>query len=302
MRLRFWKPRSAAPAAMTAEGAAAPADSVRGAAVAAAAQTLSQRRFSKLLVAAVGAAGAGLWPRRPERAEAAYSMGTAPDGGDLVNTHLTVQGNATVQGQVVAPPTTGAVPAFTFAGYTNTGFHGQNYIAWNVAGVQKGYVDALSFVVYTHLLPESNDTRLLGTPDNRWAAVHAGSGTFSSGLNVLSGNVGVGTAAPTAKLDVAGTIKYLSGVSGPVGLVDNDLHTIRSNGAGSQVFTNGWGFPTQGWIFRDEANGVDRVIIRTDGNVGIGTMSPEAALHLGSGALKIGTRVIADANGAFYAP
>ena len=65
---------------------------------------VSQRRFSRLVFAAVGAAGAGLWARRPERAEAAYATGAAPDGGDLINTHLTVQGNLAVQGSRVTLP------------------------------------------------------------------------------------------------------------------------------------------------------------------------------------------------------
>ena len=133
------------------------------------------------------------------------------------------------------------------------------------------------------------------------------------------GNVGIGTQNPTALLSVAGTISYASGASGAVGLVDNDNHAIRSNGLGSQVFANGWGHAAQGWIFRDDANGADRVIITSAGTVGIGTESPAYPLdvagtvrttgvllggdQLMSGALKdsTGTRTNVDAAGCYYA-
>lgn len=133
------------------------------------------------------------------------------------------------------------------------------------------------------------------------------------------GNVGIGTQSPTALLSVAGTISYFSGTAGSVGLVDNDAHAIRSNGLGSQVFANGWGHPAQGWIFRDDANAADRVIITSSGSVGIGTDSPQQPLDVAgtvrctglllggdellSGAIKdsTGQYTRLDAGGAYYA-
>ncbi|MBI3978815.1 MAG: hypothetical protein HY331_11580 [Chloroflexi bacterium] len=53
--------------------------------------------------------------------------------------------------------------------------------------------------------------------------------------------------------------------------------------------------------WRDGAGAVLAVVDKS-GNVGIGIATPETALHLGTGALKIGARVIADANGSYYAP
>jgi parallel beta-helix repeat protein len=62
---------------------------------------LGQRRFLKRLAGtAAGVVGFAAASRvlSPPSAEAAYSPGTAPDGGDLVNTNLWVQGNTTIQG------------------------------------------------------------------------------------------------------------------------------------------------------------------------------------------------------------
>lgn len=126
----------------------------------------------------------------------------------------------------------------------------------------------------------NNDLRIFQQPN-----LHTG-GTVSMIIKD-GGNVGIGTQSPTALLSVAGTISYDSGASGAVGLVDNDAHYIRSNGAGAQVFANNWGIASQGWIFRDDAHGVDRVVIQSAGNVGIGTASPTELLHLQGGSLYI---------------
>ncbi|GEM_PF-1442745 len=136
-----------------------------------------------------------------------------------------------------------------------------------------------------------------------------------------AGNVGIGTSNPTQLLTVGGTISYKSGSSGAVGLVDDDNHAIRSNGVGAQVFANGWGHAAQGWIFRDDFNAVDRVVIQSNGLVGLGTDSPTQLLHLQGGSLYInggsilasgdvttgvgayfaGSKKVADAAGCYYA-
>jgi len=45
----------------------------------------------------------------------------------------------------------------------------------------------------------------------------------------------------------------------------------------------------------------DNTFLALTGNVGIGTTSPTAALHLGGGQIKIGSTVIADGLGSYYA-
>src|SRR4051794_30493653 len=58
---------------------------------------LAHRDFLKKLASA-GAIGAAVSTLMPREARATYSNGNAPGGGDLVDTHLTVQGNLTIKG------------------------------------------------------------------------------------------------------------------------------------------------------------------------------------------------------------
>jgi hypothetical protein len=58
---------------------------------------VAHRDFLKKLATA-GVIGAAASTFMPREARAVYTNGSAPDGGDLVNTHLTVQGNLTVKG------------------------------------------------------------------------------------------------------------------------------------------------------------------------------------------------------------
>ncbi|HEV7427400.1 MAG TPA: glycosyl hydrolase family 28-related protein [Thermoanaerobaculia bacterium] len=58
---------------------------------------LAHRDFLKKLASA-GAIGAAVSTLMPREAQATYSNGIAPGGGDLVDTHLTVQGNLTIKG------------------------------------------------------------------------------------------------------------------------------------------------------------------------------------------------------------
>ncbi|MCL4507977.1 MAG: hypothetical protein M1296_00465 [Chloroflexi bacterium] len=135
-------------------------------------------------------------------------------------------------------------------------------------------------------------------PDG-WSLLFVNGSTSTPVLVATTGGyLGIGTTSPSYPLDVAGDIntranlRYTSGSAGLVGLVDNDNHAIRSNGLGSQVFANNWGIASQGWIFRDEASGTDRVMIQSNGNVGIGTTTPQSQLHLNGGSLLFQSTVV----------
>jgi hypothetical protein len=92
-----------------------------------------------------------------------------------------------------------------------------------------------------------------------------------------SGNVGIGTTSPGAKLsvedsvNVAGNIKTTA-TNGNASLeIENDVqkYALRTVGSTSDSF-----------IIRDSTSAADRLVIDTSGNVGIGTISPSTKLHV----------------------
>ena len=101
-----------------------------------------------------------------------------------------------------------------------------------------------------------------------------------------SGNVGIGTAGPTAKLHVVGDINMING----------DM--IITNGRGI-----GWGAATERITGSQSANSlslftnnVNRLHINIDGNVGIGTTSPAAKLSVNAASNALGFYMAGYAN------
>jgi hypothetical protein len=90
-----------------------------------------------------------------------------------------------------------------------------------------------------------------------------------------SGNVGIGTTTPTEKLDVSGYIKASTGFR-----MGN--YTILSEGGNETILSN---TAFYGLLFK--TNNATRMKITNAGNVGIGTTSPSANLHV-VGDVKIG--------------
>lgn len=108
----------------------------------------------------------------------------------------------------------------------------------------------------------------------------------------LIGNVGIGTTAPTSKFHVIGNI-----------LQENGTFTIN-NAAGIMQFKNagvskayvqlsgnnlrmGTNSGNSGGQFIIRLDGTERMLIDSTGNVGIGTLSPAAKLHIFAGNIKI---------------
>ena len=121
------------------------------------------------------------------------------------------------------------------------------------------------------------------------------------------GNVGVGTTEPKAKLDVrSGNIHvgaqlrmvdangdgYPDNWIGMCDWVDGDAKWLHIGGITSTRTGDTTAYRRIGLF-------ADRTFV--SGNLGIGTVTPEASLHVAWGALKIGSKVIADGNGSYYA-
>ncbi|MFQ5591859.1 MAG: hypothetical protein ACE5HE_11905, partial [Phycisphaerae bacterium] len=104
-----------------------------------------------------------------------------------------------------------------------------------------------------------------------------------------AGNVGIGTTAPGARLDVAGDRIQLSDR-------DNASYTAFATGTSSQAWLSlvaqtptpsqrEWHISNEGLLggaltFTDAAAGARRMVIDADGSVGIGTNNPDFPLHV----------------------
>ena len=107
-------------------------------------------------------------------------------------------------------------------------------------------------------------------------------GTLSGGLNVSSGNVGIGTSSPNTKLHVnssnGSTYPTLGTASGSLGLAIGELHGMYLGVDGPSG---------NGWVqaMREDGTGTsyNLVLQPSGGNVGIGTSSPATKLQVNFG-------------------
>lgn len=106
--------------------------------------------------------------------------------------------------------------------------------------------------------------------------VRPGAPTSSVDISA-SGNVGIGTASPGAKLDVAGTLN----ISADSGSTPNAGFRLVSNVLLAQGGTSGYQFD-------NHAANAALVNILDNGNVGIGTTGPDQKLSVNGDADKIG--------------
>ena len=125
------------------------------------------------------------------------------------------------------------------------------------------------------------------TPSGGGLRIATSSNTSAFTLKT-DGNVGIGTASPAAKLEIAGNIelginnligwRYSAGDPGPYAYIQSDGagsglgYYAGSYTSGQSVQCHNFYTYTSGWQ--------NRLMIRQDGNVGINTTSPIAKLHV----------------------
>ena len=105
------------------------------------------------------------------------------------------------------------------------------------------------------------------------------SGSSVNLVYVNAGNVGIGTTTPGSKLEVAGKLTVSTTLAG-----DTSVNLMNLSSTGYGLRSQGGGGSSGLYIasFNDYATN-EKVRIDNNGNVGIGTMSPSAVLHLKAG-------------------
>jgi hypothetical protein len=244
-------------------------------------------------------------------------IGGTADNGDL----LQVQGTSYFDGNVgigtVNPSSkldiSGAVKIDT------DGTYGSEYGMVGFGGTTDGYNRIFGRTT-------TADGLFLASATGRGIFFRANGGNTDHMVVIASGNVGIGTTSPSAKLEVNGDIAVsgnnkvysegdtltlrAGGASGTYLMVDDTVggvgigtspsSELDVNGSvivssnlylGSYVYHNGdintyFGFPTND-TYAVRTNGSDILYINSSGNVGIGTTSPDRRLHVQDSAIVI---------------
>jgi hypothetical protein len=159
-------------------------------------------------------------------------------------------------------------------------------------------------------LADSNSVRILAQGETN-RGIYLDSGNDTSGVSTVStdstarelgfaidsvekvridssGNVGIGTIAPGVTLDVNGSIRTTPGSGGTITAFESDSTRanrliIGADATGSFIHPT-WGSGGTSDLRFLTDSGTERIRITTTGNVGIGTTSPGAELHVNGSA------------------
>jgi hypothetical protein len=191
--------------------------------------------------------------------------------------------NGSTSGNTLTIAPTGAA-TFT-SSVTAQQFTATDGYGLNVGNFQVGGISGNRFYIYNNTLGLDNISIIPST----------GITTFARGVNVTSGNVGIGTTSPAAKLDIVGASSGLALSFGTT--VPNNPLFINTyggwSGIGMDVSTAGlrlageytgntpvvdMGYYSSATV--QHANWTSVMMVRQGGNVGIGTTSPSTKLDV----------------------
>lgn len=122
---------------------------------------------------------------------------------------------------------------------------------------------------YTGILLNATETSVLGTSNRLIDLQVGGSSRF---LVTNSGNVGIGSATPTEKLDVDGIVKA-TGFIGPI------TATSSTSSSGYTINTDSDNSGSDGG-FNVQVNGVNRFVVDSSGLLGVGGIAPSAGASI----------------------
>lgn len=140
---------------------------------------------------------------------------------------------------------------------------------------------------------------------NGYGILLSGNSTANTFYLVSNGNIGIGTASPTAKLHIVGPAANDSvaelRIAGSTGYIDfhNSLSSLNYNGIVSTgdkaiIFSEGTS-NTGSFVIAPHFTGTSGIKITNNGSVGIGTASPDATFAV-SGTANISGNVVITSN------